>query len=302
MPEVQKTIQKLDQLQRRHRLLAFVHAVIKKYGEDETGHQAALLTYYAFLSLFPLLLVLTTLTEYITTSHAQLQASIVKGTTNYFPVLGNQLSAHVNTLHKSGFALAIGILFTLYGARGVADAFRGGIQHLWKIPKNERDGFPKSTLKSLSIILIGGAGFVIASISFGLAGAAGHGEAFKAISIVINLLIWSALFILLLNISLPDHVPFKETRAAALTAAVGLVILQVLGGYFLKRELQKLDALYSYFALALGLLFWIYLQVQVLFYSLEIAAVRSHKLWPRSLSGQDLTEADKRVAAQPANY
>jgi YihY family inner membrane protein len=293
---VQKLIQWLDNFQRRHRFPGLVFAVIKKYDEDDTGHQAALLTYYAFLSLFPLLLVLTTLTEFITTTHTELQSTIIKGTINYFPVLGDQLSAHVSTLHKSGLALAIGILFTLYGARGVADAFRNGIQHLWKIPKSERDGFPRSTLKSLAIILIAGLGFVVASVSVALAGTAGQGVTFKALSIIINMLIWSGLFILLINISLPRHIPFKETRGAALTAAVGLVILQIVGGYFLKNELKHLDALYSYFALALGLLFWIYLQVQVLFYALEVAAVRSHKLWPRSLSGRDPTPADQRVS------
>lgn len=282
---MQKVIKWLDSFQQQHRLSAFIVAVIKKYTEDEAGHQAALLTYYAFLSLFPLLLVLATLTEYINTSHPALQASIVQGTTNYFPVLGTQLAAHVNTLQKSGFALLVGTLFTVYGAHGVADAFRNGVQRLWKIPKSQRDGFPKSTLKSLCIIIVGGIGFIVASISMGLAGTAGHGWVFRVLSVLINLAIWFGLFILLLNISLPRHVPFRETRVAALTAAVGLVILQVLGGYLLKHELQHLDALYSYFALSLGLLFWIYLQVQVVFYSLEIAAVRSHKLWPRSLSG-----------------
>lgn len=298
---MQNKVRRLDDFQRRHRFPAFIFAVIKKYGEDDAGRQAALLTYYAFLSLFPLLLILATLTEYISSSHSELQADIIRGATNYFPVLGTQLAAHVNTLQKSGLALAVGILFTLYGAHGVADAFQRGVQHLWKIPESQRPGFPKSTLKSLSILLIAGIGFVVASISVALAAAAGHGWVFRLLSIIINLIIWSGLFIMLLNISLPRHISFKETRAAALTSAVGLVLLQVLGGYLLSRELKHLDALYSYFALALGLLFWIYLQVQVMFYSLEIAAVRSHKLWPRGLDESRPTEADQRAAA-PARY
>lgn len=300
---MQKLILSIDNLQRRYRFPAFTVAVVKKYSEDDAGRQAALLTYYAFLSLFPLLLILTTLTEYLSSSHPELQADIVKGATNYFPVLGSQLAAHVNTLQKNGVALIVGILFTFYGAHGVADAFQRGVQHLWKIPPSERDGFPKSTLKSFGIILIAGIGFIVASISVALAAAAGHGWVFRVLSIIINLVIWSGLFILLLNISLPRHVPFRETRAAALTAAIGLVVLQLIGGYILGRELKRLDALYSYFALALGLLFWIYLQVQVVFYSLEIAAVRSHSLWPRSLSGQRLTDADRRAEkSSPPKY
>jgi YihY family inner membrane protein len=296
-----KLVDKLNDFQLRHPLPGFVFAVIKKYGDDEAGRQAALLTYYAFLSLFPLILVLTTLTELIPVSHTAVQDSIIKGTTNYFPVLGDQLSTHIRTLHKSGFALAIGLLFTLYGARGVADAFQRSVQDFWGIPKARRAGFPKSTLKSLSIILVAGIGFVVASVSIGLASAASQGWQVRVLTILINLLVWCGLFILLITLSLPRHVSFRETRAAAITAAVGLVIVQTLGGYLLSRELKNLDALYSYFALALGLLFWIYLQIQVLFYALEIAAVKSQKLWPRSLTDKKPTAADRRLAAKLAD-
>lgn len=295
---MQSFIKKLDTIQRGHWLPSFIFAVIKKYNDDEAGSQAALLTYYAFLSLFPLLLVLTTLTELISTSHAELQATIIKGTTNYFPVLGSQLSSHVQTLHASGLALAVGILFTLYGARGVGGAFQKSVQDFWWVPKKERDGFPKSTLKSLGIIFVAGVGFIMASLSIALVSAASHGWLVKAITFIINAAIWSIIFILLLDLSLPRQVSFRETRGAALCAAIGLTVLQTLGGYVLKRELHHLDALYTYFALALGLLFWIYLQVQVLFYSLEIAVVHSQKLWPRSLSGHDLTKADHRCQQQ----
>jgi uncharacterized BrkB/YihY/UPF0761 family membrane protein len=204
--------------------------------------------------------------------------------TNYFPLLGNQLSTHVHSLRRSGLALVIGILFTLYGARGVANAFRQGVRQLWGVPKSQNDGWPQSVIKSLSLIIVGGLGFIVASISAGWTSAAGHGLAFRGLSIVVNLFILFWLFTFLLNVSLPRHVSLKETRSGAAAAAIGLVILQALGGYILARELKSLDALYSYFALALGLLFWIYLQAQTLYYAVEIAAVSSKKLWPRSLS------------------
>ena len=294
---LQTAIQKLDNAQRRRHFAAFCYAVIKKYGDDQAGYQAALLTYYAFLSLFPLLLVVTTLTQIVATSHPHFQASVIHATTSYFPVLGSQLSSHVHSLHRSGFALVVGILFSFYGARGVADAFRSGVNHIWQVPRAERDGFPKSALKSLSIIIIGGSGFIIASISAGLAAGVGHELIFRLLSIVLDIFILFWVFNWLLNISLPRHVSLKDTRTGAIAAAVGLVIMQSLGGYVLSRELKSLDALYSYFAIALGLLFWIYLQAQVLYYSIEISAVHAQRLWPRSLSGHDPTAADNKAIA-----
>ncbi len=297
---MRKTINWLNNFQQGHRLTAFIYAVIKKYGEDQAGYQAALLTYYAFLSLFPLLLILTTLSGVIAAGHPHFQAEIIRSTTNYFPVLGDQLAAHIHSLHKSGFALAVGILFTFYGTRGVADAFRNGVQSIWYVPRARRDGFPKSLIKSLALIVVGGAGFVLASIAAGLTASAGHGLPLHLLSAALNILILFLLFSFLINVSLPRHVPLKDTRAGAATAAIGLVILQSVGSYLLKHELRNLDALYSYFALSLGLLFWIYLQAQVLFYSVEIAAVHTHQLWPRSLDNKRPTLADDRRAQMVA--
>ncbi|HTB48569.1 MAG TPA: YihY/virulence factor BrkB family protein [Verrucomicrobiae bacterium] len=296
---IQKAIRNIDTFQQGHRLPGFTYAVIKKYGEDQSGYQAALLTYYSFLSLFPLLLVLTTVTDSIAHSHPHLQATIIRSMTDYFPVLGNQLSEHVHTIHKSGLALVVGIVFTLYGARGVAAVFRHGVNHIWQVPKRNQDSLPKTILKNLGLVIIGGLGFLAASISAGLAAAAGHGIAFRLLSVAVNVFILFWLFVFLLNVSLPRHVTVKETRVGAATAAVGLVILQALGSYLLVRELKSLDALYSYFAIALGLLFWIYLQAQVLYYSVEVATVHAQQLWPRSLTGR-LTPADEQVHARQA--
>lgn len=293
MKQIDQLIGWANKLQQRNGPLGFAYAVVKKYGEDDAGHQAALLTYYGFLSLFPLLLIATTIASTIGSSHPEAQKAITDGVTNYFPVLGDQLSNHINTLHKSGWALLIGLLVTFYGARGVADVFRHGVNKIWRIPKNQQDAFPKSLFKSFGIIIVGGVGLLGASIISGMAAAAGRGLDFRLLSIALNLFILFWLFVFLINFCLPKHVSVKEVTPGAAVAAIGLVLLQLLGGYILTRELKNLDALYSYFAVSLGLLFWIYLQAQVLYYAVEVASVRALKLWPRSLNSQ-LTAADKR--------
>jgi len=283
MAFIQNIIDRLDAWQRRRHWSAVTYAVIKKYGEDESGYKAALLTYYGFLSLFPLVLVLTTVTSLVAKHHPAWQQDVIHNAATYFPVLGGQLAEHVSSLHKNGLALVIGILFTLYGARGVADVFRSGVQQIWRVPKGQRPAFPNTIISSLAIVIVGGLGFLAASAFTGLAAAAGHGLAFRLISIAVNLFILFWLFTFLLNACLPSHVPLKDVRSGALASAIGLVVLQGLGGYVLRHELQHLDALYSYFAISLGLLFWIYLQAQLLYYAVTLAAVRAQRLWPRSI-------------------
>ncbi len=276
-------IRKLDAYQKKSRFWGFCVAVVKKHSEDEAGRHAALLTYYLFLSIFPLLLLLTTLTERLVGHNPQLEQTVINDVTRYFPALGNQLSTHVHSLHRSGLALVFSILFILYGTRGVADVFKRGVRMMWGVPQS-KSGFPKATVKSLFAVIVGSLGFLLASVAAGIAAGAGHGWAFRALSVVVNAIILFWLFAFLINFSLPKHVELKEIRIGAAVATAGLLILQLLGNYILAREFKNLDALYSTFAVTLSLLFWLYLQAQVIYYAIEIAVVSSQKLWPRSLT------------------
>jgi YihY family inner membrane protein len=284
MNKLQKSLRSLDRFQQKHHISAFTVAVIKKYNDDSAGRQAALLTYYSFLSVFPLLLILTTVVDSLISGNEHIRSVIIKGITNYFPLLGNQLSTHVHRLHSNGLPLILGLLLVLYGTRGVANAFSRGVQDIWGIPKNHRDAFPKTLYKSMLLVIFGGAGLILASVIASLASSAGRGLDFRILSIAANFIMLFWLFRLLLDLSLPAHVPLKETRIGAAAAAIGLIIVQMLGGYILAHELKHLSALYSYFAVTLSILFWIYLQAQVLYYAIEIALVSSRKRWPVHLT------------------
>ena len=51
-------VARIDDQQRAHRWLAFPFAVYKKFSDDQSGNLAVLITYYAFFSIFPLLIAL----------------------------------------------------------------------------------------------------------------------------------------------------------------------------------------------------------------------------------------------------
>ncbi|HET8992125.1 MAG TPA: YhjD/YihY/BrkB family envelope integrity protein [Candidatus Saccharimonadales bacterium] len=284
MSKLQTFIRWIDRLQQKHRVVAFSVAVISKYNDDGVGWHAAMLTYYSFLSLFPLLLLLTTVVNSVLGNDSHTKMIIIKGLTDYFPLIGNQLSNDVHKLHTSGLALIAGFIFLIYGTRGVANAFSKSVQDIWGIPLHHRDVFPKTFFKSFLLVITGGIGLLTASVIASLASAAGKGLDFRLLSIGINFFILFWLFRLLLDLSLPTHVPLKETRIGAGASAIGLIIIQLLGGYIISHELKHLNSLYSYFAITLGLLFWLYLQSQVIYYSIEIALVSSRKLWPKRLT------------------
>jgi YihY family inner membrane protein len=285
----------LDSFQRRHCFIAFPYAVVKKYGDDEAGNRGALITYYGFLSIFPLLLVLTTILHIILRSEGELRERIMSSLDQYFPAFGNQLQSNINTFNKAGLALAVGIAVTLYGARGGAETFRKALNHIWEIPRQQRGGFPVTLVRSFSMIFVTGLGLIMATILSSFATSLGHSPAFSILAVVISTFILFLMFLILFNLAIStSKISYRDFLVGAILAAVGIQILQTFGGFIITNQLKDLRSLYGAFALVLGTLFWIYLQVQVILYAVEVDTVRRLKLWPRSLSGS-LTEADKRA-------
>ena len=71
--------------------------------------------------------------------------------------------------------------------------------------------------------------------------------------------------------------------------------MQTIGAYLINHQLHNLNGLYGQFALVLAILFWIALQAQVFMYAAEVNTVRAFKVYPRSITGNPLTEADKKA-------
>jgi len=57
----------------------FVAAVYKKFTDDQAGQLAALVSYYAFVSIFPLLLVLVTILGFVLQGDPREQQKILDG-------------------------------------------------------------------------------------------------------------------------------------------------------------------------------------------------------------------------------
>ncbi|MCA9324593.1 YihY/virulence factor BrkB family protein [Candidatus Saccharibacteria bacterium] len=292
MKQIQRIIDKFDAFQRRHGVLGFPIAVFKKYGDDEAGHYSALLAYYGFLSLFPLLLVLTTVTKVLLRNDGELQRKVLETATTYIPVIGDELQRNVHN-GATGLLLVVGTLLTLYGARGVADAFRGAVNHIWQVPRVKRVGFPAGLFKSVYIIIVGGLGILITPIVAGVAVSFSLPGVSRVVAVLVTagMLFW--LFVFLARTAQSVRRSLGEVWVGAAVATVGLVLLQALGTYILTHQLKHLNNLYGTFAIVLGLLYWLFLQMQVVVFAIEIDTVRAYKLWPRALNGQYLTDQDR---------
>lgn len=299
MERLKNLVKIFDNYQQRHPMLGFAIAVWKKYGDDEAGNQAALLTYYVFLSLLPLLLVLLSVTELLLRGNPELEAKITDAAFSYFPIIGTQLQNNLHATHKSGLGLIIGLIITFLGARGVADVMQTIFNNLWQVPRDKRPAFPKSFIRSLSIIIVGGGGLVITSVLAGYI-SQDHNALFKFLALLVSLALNFGVFLAVYRLSVSHHIKTEHLYVGSAVTTVMWQVLQAAGGYLVLNNLKGASALYGIFAVVLGLLFWIYLQAKVTLYAVEIDVVRTKKLWPRSLTQQPITEEDKQVIAQYA--
>ena len=134
MNALERGLRRLDAFQQRHRPTAFAFAVIKKFGDDRGGSLAALLTYYAFLSLFPLLLLLVTGLGFVLGHNPDIEKRVVDSALSEFPIIGPQLGKSVNALQGSGLALVVGLVGLVWGSLGVSQAAQHAMAEVWNIP------------------------------------------------------------------------------------------------------------------------------------------------------------------------
>ncbi len=280
-------IQKLDKFQYRHKPIAFLVAVIRRYSEDNGGRSASLLAYYVFLSLFPLLFWLSLLSNFLSSHSPGAAASLIHGATSYFPVLGQQLTRVAHDTHESITGIIVSGLVTLYGARGTAMVFREIVNDVFAVPKTERLGFPHNWLRGIGIVVIGGGGFVLTAAGYGWALAQGHSDWFRVLITLVGFALLTVVFSAILKLSLPAQYKVRRTLGGAVSMAIALGALQLFGGFIVTHELKHYTDTYSVlFATTLGLIAWIYLEAQILLYSIEITVVASKRLWPVKIQQQ----------------
>jgi YihY family inner membrane protein len=298
---IPKVIAVIDAFQQRHPLVAFPFAVIKKFGDDMGGYQAALLTYYGFLSLFPLLLVLVTVMQLWFKNDTALRARVVDSVNGFFPLLGEQLQHSVHSMGKAGVGLAIGILITAYGARGAADALQYMLNNVWQVPRNRRPGFPKNLLQSLTIMASAIVGFAATVAVSSFSAVLGRATWVKLVVNLAGFVVASCVFLFVAHRVTSRRVPLRDMLPGAVFAAAIIQLLLTFGSILIAHQLKGLSSLYGTFAVVLGLLFWIYLIAQVIVYAAEINSVRYLQLWPRGLQGDKPTEADTKAYELYAN-
>jgi YihY family inner membrane protein len=296
---VRRIVAPFDRWQRRHAAAGFVVAVLKKFSEDRASSLGALVAFYAFFSLFPLLLAFVSILGFVLDGNPTLRDDVLDTALAQIPVIGSQLADEVHPLTGSGAALAIGLLGALWAALGVTLALGRAFAEIWDVPRLGQPNGVVARLRGLAVLVVLALTLIAATVVAGVAGGGGLDAAGTRVAAELTSLAANAVaFLAVFSILTPRPWALRDLLPGVALAAVGGLVLQAAGGWYVDRTITNASATYGTFAIVIGLLSWFWLGSQLLLLAAEVNVVRSLRLWPRSLTGA-LEPAD-RVALRRA--
>jgi len=283
-----------DRVQRRHGVLGFPYAVIKKYGDDDGGREAALMTYYGFLSIFPLLLLGVAVLSRVLADNPELRQRLI---TAIVPAaLRSTVETSLTALPTSTVPFVVGLIGLLFSGTGVVFSASQTLNNVAAVPRRLRAGFWSRYLRvfgMLAALLLGalavGALTVVVTALPGVPGAERAAAVLGSAVVIFAVLLFGA------KVLLARPAPVRALWPAALVGAAAVTLALNLGAPLLARLVSKAGAVYGSFATVAGMFALLYLVNQALVYAAEVAAVRYAGLWPRALDVNRPTAADVRV-------
>jgi membrane protein len=291
---VNRVIAWADRLQREHGVLGFPYAVIKKYGDDAGGRHAALITYYGFLSIFPLLLLGVAILSRVLADHADLRRRLID---EIVPkALRPTIEHSLATLPTSTIPFVVGLVSLLLAGTGVVFSAYETLNHVAAVRHRSRLGYFARYLRVFAVLaaMMLGA-LAVGTLTVVATALPGERGVERAAAVAGSALVVFGLLLLGAKLLLARPAPFRVLWPGAVLGAAAVTVVLNLGAPLLARLVTKAGPVYGSFATVAGMFALLYLIGRALVYAAEVAAVRYARLWPRALDLTRPTEADTRA-------
>lgn len=299
----------VDRTQRRFGVLGFPLAVIYKFFDDQGNYLAAALTYYAFVAIFPLLLLASSIFGFILQGNPDLQEAALNSALSTFPIIGEQLGRPEGLQGSTG-AVVVGSVAALYGALGVGQAIQNLMATAWAIPRNSRPNPVLLRLKSLVLLVFAGLSVLAISVLSAIGAntevfGRGVNTTIRILILLATVLVVGCVLTVLMRFAAARSLSIVRAAPGAFTLALMWQLLQYIGFVYASRVLSSTSSLNQTFAFVLGLFGLIYIASVMAVLGVEVNVVLARRLWPRALltpftDSVDLTEADRRAYAMYA--
>jgi membrane protein len=253
-----------------------------KWNADNCLRLGASLSYYTIFSLFPLILVVLGIIQLLLrnsdTARAAILDSLARVTGGFRDEFLQTLEVVQQTRHTSGI---IGAITLLFGASWVFGELVSAFNIIWGLQAPERGGplqFLRATLFSFALVLAAAflllvsmiVSAVLTAVGAILAALSGGALLWSLASAIINLLVLTLIFALLLKYLPQTYVAWRDVwLGAALTAVLWSLLQNAIAFYIALSSYRNYGAIGA----VLALVAWVYLSSQVLFLGGEFTAI-----------------------------
>lgn len=280
----------------RERSSVVDHAVraYDRHSEVLGGQVAAAVTYFGFLSFFPLLALAFAVVGYVSVVYPQAREGITSAVEGAFPSLVGTGPGQIDiddVVAAKGGAGVVGLLGLLYAGLGWVDALRDGLRRVFGTLGVDLPFLRRKAGDLLVLLLLGTAllaSVVVSSLAtavttqalgkVGLDGSMAATVLLKVLAVALALLVDTVLFAILLSRLPGVRVAWRQLRSGALLAATGFEVLKLLGTFLIARTTS--NPVYATFGVVVGLLVWINLVSKLLVYAAAWTATHPYSLEP----------------------
>ena len=293
-------VRNVDRFQRRHPVVGFPLAVVYKYFDDQGPYLAAIIAFYAFIAIFPLLLISTSILGFFLQDDPALRERLLDTALSQFPIVGEQLG-RPEGLQGSASAIVVGALAATYGSLNLGQAAQNAAHITWAVPRNSRTNAVLQRVRSLVLLAFAGLGILALALASSLlanpdAIGIDAGDLSWAIRII-GFVVTTVIFIGLFRLVSGGRASTRSVLPGAIAASVMWQLLQLGGNSFVTNVIDSAGQMTGTFALVLGLIAFLYLAGMMVVLSLEINVVLRRRLYPRAL----LTPFTDRVSPTEAD-
>ncbi|MGQ0846245.1 MAG: YihY/virulence factor BrkB family protein [Sporichthyaceae bacterium] len=281
---------RLDEAQRERRWLGVAVATGKKYGEDSSPALAAAMAFWAFFSLFPLLMAGMTVLGYALPDEDR--ARVLEEVAGYLPLLDTE---SVQSLQGNWLALTVGLGAALWSGMAVVRITQQAFNAVWEVPVFARPKTVEQVKRSLLTLGSVGLGLLVSIVLIGFLAGSDLGIVGRTLGIAAAIAADVGLFLLAFRILTDRKVGFREVMPGALLAGVAFWLLQTLSSVIITQHLSSAQSTYGTFATVITILWWFYLQAQITLLGMQLNVVLARDYHPRSLVPNSPTTADRRI-------
>jgi YihY family inner membrane protein len=293
-----RTLDRVDAIHRRIPPVAMLHGVVKKYGEDRGGQLAMMLSYRGFFSLFPLLLAFVGVVGLVLDGNPELRDDLINSTLATVPVVGAEIADSGSSLEGNLFVVVGSILVSVWAGLGLLEMLQEALNNVWGVPRFDRRPWILRRLRALPGALLIGVCLVLTGASAWIFRDTDLPVLQRGAGYLLPFIAGALCYLGLHAMLCVRKVPFPAQLPGAVATGVFWLALQLLGTWFVNRYVLQSSDTYGVFVIVFGLLSWAYLLGMLYLYANELSVVLHDRLWPRSLTGRNLTDAD--LASQAA--